>query len=158
MSTAPSPTVCPAGPRGVPTIKVLRHEGDFVLFRFDPEERFPDILADWCTGNGVQSAGILCGIGMLRDIEIGLYDGSEYTRHRIDEPSEVLSLQGNVSMKEGNPFVHLHVSLAGHDFTAKGGHLFGGEVYMTIELVMRIFQPGLVRKPVGGVFWQMDCE
>jgi hypothetical protein len=95
---------------------------------------------------------------MLRDIEIGLYSGSVYTKHRVDDPSEVLSLQGNVSMKEGKPFVHLHVSLAGHDFVAQGGHLFSGEVFMTIELVLRVFEPGLVRKPVGGVFWQMDRE
>jgi predicted DNA-binding protein with PD1-like motif len=95
---------------------------------------------------------------MLKGAEIGLYDGKEYTRHTVEDPSEVLSLQGNVSMKEGKPFVHLHVSLAGHDFTAKGGHLFGAEVYMTVELVMRVFEPGLIRKPVGGVFWQMDGE
>ena len=95
---------------------------------------------------------------MLRDIEIGLYDGREYTKQVIEEPSEVLSLQGSVSLKEGKPFVHLHVSVAGHDFAVRGGHLFTGEVYMTIELVMRIFEPGLVRKPVGGAFWQMDTD
>ncbi len=95
---------------------------------------------------------------MLRGIEIGLYNGEDYTKHRIEDPSEVLSLQGSVSMKEGKPFVHLHVSLAGHDFRAKGGHLFSAEVYMTIELVMRVFAPGLIRKPAGGVFWRMDSE
>lgn len=54
------------------------------------------------------------------------------------------------------PFIHLHVSYADHNFNAVGGHLFSGIVSMTIELVIVPMSPGLVRKPVGGVFWQMD--
>jgi predicted DNA-binding protein with PD1-like motif len=137
-------------------LKELKRENGLVMLRFDKGEDFMPTLSSWCVDNGVQSAAILCGIGMLMDIEIGRYDGREYTRMTESESCEILSLQGSVSMKEGVPFVHLHVSYADHDFRAVGGHLFSGRVSMTVELVVSPMSPGLVRKPAGGVFWQMD--
>lgn len=137
-------------------MKELKKENGLVVLRFDKGEDFMVSLANWCVENDVQSAAILCGIGMLENMEIGRYNGTEYTRMIEGESCEILSLQGSVSMKEGAPFVHLHVSFADHDFRAVGGHLFSGRVSMTIELVVAPMSPGLVRKPMGGVFWQMD--
>ncbi len=137
-------------------MKELKKESGLVVLRFDKGEDFIASLSNWCVDNDVQSAAILCGIGMLENMEIGRYNGTEYTRMTESESCEILSLQGSVSMKEGAPFVHLHVSFADHDFRAVGGHLFSGRVSMTIELVVAPMSPGLVRKPMGGVFWQMD--
>lgn len=137
-------------------MKELKRENGLVVLRFDRGEDFMESITTWLNENEVRSAGILCGIGMLSDMEIGRYDGSEYARKTEPESCEILSLQGSVSMKEGSPFVHLHVSYADHDFNAVGGHLFKGTVSMTIELVVAPMSPGLVRKPMGGVFWQMD--
>ena len=137
-------------------MKELKRENGLVILRFDKGEDFMGSLSSWCVENDVQSAGILCGIGMLEDMEIGRYNGIEYTRMTESESCEILSLQGSVSMKEGVPFIHLHVSFADHNFKAIGGHLFSGRVSMTIELVLAPMSPGLVRKPLGGVFWQMD--
>lgn len=137
-------------------MKELKKENGLVVLRFDKGEDFMETLTGWLNDNQVQSAAILGGIGMLKDMEIGRYDGREYARMTEPESCEILSLQGSVSMKEGKPFIHLHVSFADHEFRATGGHLFGGTVSMTIELVIVPLSPGLVRKPVGGVFWQMD--
>lgn len=137
-------------------MKELKKENGLVVLRFDKGEDFMVSLSNWCVENDVQSAAILCGIGMLENMEIGRYNGTEYTRMTESESCEILSLQGSVSIKEGAPFVHLHVSFADHDFRAVGGHLFSGRVSMTIELVVAPMSPGLVRKPMGGVFWQMD--
>ncbi len=137
-------------------MKELKKENSLVVLRFDKGEDFMNSLSEWCVQNDVQSAAILCGIGMLDNMVIGRYNGTEYTRMTEAESCEILSLQGSVSMKEGAPFVHLHVSFADHNFRAVGGHLFSGRVSMTIELVVSPMSPGLVRKPMGGVFWQMD--
>lgn len=137
-------------------MKELKRENGIAILRFDRGEDFIETLTGWLMKNDVQSAAILCGIGMLSGMEIGRYDGREYTRMTETDSCEILSLQGSVSMKEGSPFVHLHVSYANHDFQAMGGHLFKGTVSMTIELAIVPLSPGLVRKPAGGVFWQMD--
>lgn len=137
-------------------MKVLYRNNGRTVIRFDISEQFPRILAEWCEEERVESAAIVAGIGMLEDIEIGRYNGKEYSKEIIKPSSEILSLQGNVSMKEGKPFVHLHVSLADEDLTVKGGHLFKGTVSMTIELVMIEFDYEFVRIPAGGKFWRLD--
>lgn len=137
-------------------MQVLYRNNGRTVIRFDIGEEFPETLADWCENEKVESAAIVAGIGMLENIEIGRYDGQEYAREIVQPSSEILSLQGNVSMKEGKPFVHLHVSFADEDMTARGGHLFSGTVSMTIELVMIELPAKFVRIPSGGTFWRLD--
>lgn len=137
-------------------MEILKREKHITVIRFDRGERFPGALADYCSANGVQSGVILGGIGMLRDSKIGRYDGREYSTTVLEDSLEVLSLQGNISLKEGEPFVHLHVTLADHDFTARGGHLFEAAVSMVIELALVELSPGLHRKPMGGAFWRLE--
>ncbi|NOQ21906.1 MAG: DUF296 domain-containing protein [Candidatus Aegiribacteria sp.] len=137
-------------------MKVLYRNNGRTVIRFDVGEQFPETLAEWCEKEKVESAAVVAGIGMLKDIEIGRYDGKEYVTAKIQASSEILSLQGNVSMKESKPFVHLHVSLADENMSARGGHLFNGTVSMTIELVMLELSSKFVRIPSGGAFWRLD--
>ncbi len=137
-------------------MKVLHRRNGVAVLRFDKGEEFPGALADWCGKEEIRAAAVVAGIGMLSDVEIGRYDGMEYEKKTIGESSEILSLQGNVSVKEGKPFVHLHVSLADENLAAMGGHLFGGTVSMTIELVILELQGEFVRVPMGGTFWMLD--
>ncbi len=137
-------------------MKVLHRNRGRTVIRFDKGEKFPESLAQWCVREKVQSAAIVAGIGMLKNIVIGRYDGQEYHKKTVSESSEIVSLQGNVSMKEGELFVHLHVSLADQDLKLMGGHLFGGTVSMTIELVLLELNSKFVRVPMGGAFWQLD--
>ncbi|MBN2608704.1 MAG: DUF296 domain-containing protein [Candidatus Fermentibacteraceae bacterium] len=137
-------------------MKVLHRQSGRTVIRFDIAEEFPKTLADWCRKERIGAAAIVAGIGMLRDVEIGRYDGMEYEIKTVEPSSEVLSLQGNVSMKEGEPFVHLHVSLADEDMDVMGGHLFKGTVSMTIELILLELDADFVRVPVEGTFWKLD--
>lgn len=139
-------------------MKVLHRSGGTTVLRFDVGDDLIPVLSSWFSGTGMGSAAIVAGIGMLQEMTLGRYDGREYTRKRVSESSEILSLQGNISMKEGEPFVHLHVSLADEEFHAIGGHLFGGTVSMTIELVLLELDTALVRLPSGGSFWRLDKE
>ena len=137
-------------------MKVLHRDNGKTVIRFDIGDRFPEALEAWCEKEKIQSAAVVAGIGMLENIEIGRYNGSEYEKQIVKPSSEILSLQGNVSMKEGNSFVHLHVSLADEEMYARGGHLFSGTVSMTIELVMLELPAKFVRIPEGGAFWRLD--
>ena len=137
-------------------MQLLKKENGITLLRFDRGEPFPQALKDYCVRSGLESGVVLCGIGMLSDTTIGRYDGTEYAKTVLADSLEVLSLQGNISMKQGEPFIHLHVSLAEHDFTARGGHLFEATVSMVIELAIAELTPGLVRQPMGGAFWRLE--
>lgn len=79
---------------------------------------------------------VLGGIGMLKDFELGYFDGEEYHKQTFDAPHELVSLQGTIVQKgpEGNPLAHLHAALAGPGFSTVSGHLFQGQVGVTLEL------------------------
>ena len=137
-------------------MKILYRDRERTVIRFDKGEQFPETLAQWCAQQEVRAAAIVAGIGMLENIVIGRYDGIEYIKETVEPSSEILSLQGNVSMKEGEPFVHLHVNLADEDMSSRGGHLFEGTVSMTIELVLLEIPDTFIRVPSGGTFWRLD--
>lgn len=82
-------------------------------------------------------SGLVLGIGMLREVRLGYWTGSGYEEHRIDEPMELLSLQGNLSRKDGKSFAHCHVVLSKQDGTVVGGHLLTGTVNNVNELYIK---------------------
>jgi hypothetical protein len=48
---------------------------------------------------------------MLSDVELQYYEKGKYKTRRFKKPMELLSLQGNISLKEGKPFIHVHAAL-----------------------------------------------
>jgi len=84
----------------------------------------------------VDSAIIVCGIGMLREIELGYWNGKDYEKHRFDLPVELVSLQGNVALHGPERVVHLHACVAKRDGSTLGGHLFAGTVHNTAEIAL----------------------
>lgn len=92
---------------------------------------------------GLTAGVILGGIGMLRDITLAFWNGHEYVRHAMKGPAELLSLQGNFSRKEGEPFLHCHAVLGLEDGSVVGGHLMNATVNETNEIVLQKI-PGVV--------------
>jgi len=86
----------------------------------------------------VESAILLAGIGMVRDLEVGYWTGEIYESIAIEEPVELLSLQGNIASHGSTRVVHAHVAVAGHDGAARGGHLIAATVHNTAEIALRM--------------------
>jgi len=83
------------------------------------------------------SAVILTGIGMVRDAELAYWNGHAYATHAHSDPSELVSLQGNVALDEtGARVVHAHACLAGPGGATAGGHLVRATVHNTLELTL----------------------
>lgn len=54
----------------------------------------------------------------------------------LDEQVELLSLIGDVALKDGKPIVHAHAIVGKRDGTAHGGHLVEAIIRPTCELVL----------------------
>lgn len=80
----------------------------------------------------------LSGIGALQDPEIGWWDTEHFVYHKQVFPGvwELLSMDGNISLKDGSPFMHIHVAISGHDYAVKGGHFFESVVGVVLEVFM----------------------
>jgi len=93
-------------------------------------------------------AGSFTAIGALKRARLGYYDqkNHEYREMEIDTPHEMASCIGNVSLKDGEPFVHAHVVLADETGNTKAGHLFEGIVFAAEVHLHELEGPRLERE------------
>ncbi|MDI3472700.1 MAG: uncharacterized protein PWQ20_1054 [Thermotogaceae bacterium] len=121
---------------------------DGILFiRMDDGEDFFEKLLEVLKEHSISSAVILSGIGMLRNFEIGWFSGEKYEKEFVKFPSELLSMSGNISLKDSDIFPHIHVVLSDPNKKAFGGHLFSGTVNNTVEMfIMNLENLKLIRE------------
>ncbi|MFP4168500.1 MAG: PPC domain-containing DNA-binding protein [Desulfonatronovibrionaceae bacterium] len=80
-------------------------------------------------------------IGAVERARLQYYcqDDRTYQDLALDRPMEILSLKGNVSLKQGSPLIHAHLTLAGEKGWAVGGHLAPGTMVFACEYVLEQF-------------------
>lgn len=101
----------------------------------------------------------LTGIGAIEGPELGFYDlaAKTYLRRTFEGIYELLALQGNLTMRDGKPFLHAHAALGGRDFQSFGGHLFEAKVGVVVEMFIRPTDAPLLRIPcekIGLARWE----
>ena len=86
-------------------------------------------------------AGKIEGIGAIQKGNLGYYnqENKEYQTIVINSPMEIVSLLGNISLKQGKVFSHCHISLADGHGNVKGGHLMEGCVVFAFEFIITVF-------------------
>ena len=112
-------------------------DGVVHFLRIDRGEDLAGSIVSYCDERGILSAAV-SGIGAVEQVELGFYDlgKKQYCRRRLEGIFELVALTGNVTRVDGKAFLHGHASLAGADFQALGGHLFGGKVAVTAEVFL----------------------
>lgn len=78
-------------------------------------------------------------IGALSSVELGWFNWEKKkyeTAVRLEEQLELLSLIGDIALKENEPQVHAHLVVGRSDGTAHGGHLLSATVRPTCEIVL----------------------
>jgi predicted DNA-binding protein with PD1-like motif len=84
------------------------------------------------------TAAHFTAIGAFSDVTVGFFERErkEYKRIALREQVEVLTLAGDVAVKDTDPQVHAHVVVGKADGTAWGGHLLEAHVWPTLEVVL----------------------
>lgn len=123
-----------------------RDEGTY-LISLDQNEKIMKTLTVFCKEKNILN-GQLSGIGAIKDIELGAYilEKKEYVKEIFSDTWELSSLQGNVLLKDGAPFIHAHITISDHHFNAKGGHLFEASVAVAGEFILRRINLEAVRQ------------
>ena len=112
-----------------------------------------------------QTKGVGCawlnGIGALENPEIGYYSikDKKYHRKQFTGEFELTSLIGNITMKEGNPFSHTHITFSDTDYQVYGGHLFDAKITAAGEFLIQIGTDDITREmdhSIGLRLWCLD--
>lgn len=120
--------------------------GDSWVVRLERGEEVVASLLSFCAQEGVR-LGSVSGIGAVEDVELGYYDvtAREYSSTHLSGQHEVTGLLGNISEMEGEPYLHMHVTLGDKEFRAWAGHLAKATVSATLEVVIRELPGGVER-------------
>ncbi len=109
--------------RGKVILRRLPHGGDLL-----------SELTELARREGIRT-GTVTAIGAVSRARIGYYDQADrvYRERDLDQPLEICSCLGNISLKDGEVFVHAHVVLADGEGETRGGHLCPGTVIFAAE-------------------------
>lgn len=116
------------------------------LLRLLKNEKLLETLTKFCTEQTIHAA-TFSGVGAVVDAELGFYhlEQKQYHFQKIEQPMEIVSLLGNVSLVDNNPFLHSHIMLGKEDLTCMGGHLKEATVGATCEIFLSPLQEKIER-------------
>ncbi len=117
-------------------MEYTKANGAYVL-RLQRGEEILDRLEEFCVRENILTASV-SGIGACDLAEVGVYEVEKkaYLKTALTGSMEILSLQGNITRKDGKPYLHLHAVLCGEDCLCKGGHLNKARISVTCEIVI----------------------
>lgn len=115
----------------------MAEKGRVFLERLPKDGDLLDEITKFVRKNNINK-GIIKGIGAVSEAKIGYYNQSEenYEYTKYNQHLEIVSLLGNISILDGKPMVHAHISLADDEGKTYGGHLaedtkiFATELYV----------------------------
>ena len=140
----------------------LNRDKDRYYITLDKDEYINQSLLNIANNEEIKS-GWINGIGAIYDIEIGYFDidKKDYVKKKFKGHYELLSLLGNVSIKEGDKFVHTHITFCGTDYKVLGGHLFDAKIAAAGEFIIDASNFKIKRKynsNIGLHLWCMEDE
>ncbi len=115
---------------------------------FAPGDEAVAALTAFAAEHGV-AAGSFTALGAFSAARIAWFnlDTREYEAIAVSEQVEVLSLVGDIALRDDRPFVHAHAVLGRRDGSVVGGHLLAGTVRPTLELFLHVYPEPLRRLP-----------
>jgi predicted DNA-binding protein with PD1-like motif len=121
--------------------------GRSLLVRVEHDSEIVCFITELAKKNKIMTA-TFTAIGALKNAKLGFYDQEkhEYSELVLSSPQEIASCTGNVSLKEGEPFVHAHAVLADQNGNTKAGHLLEGTVFAAEVSLTELLGARLVRK------------
>ena len=128
-------------------VKVKKNEvSEVLVIKLEKGEDLLEALSSIVKKKNIK-AGFFTGIGALNKVRMGIFAEGKYKEINMEGELEIVSLLGNVSLKDGKPFVHAHIIVSRRDGAAFGGHLLPGSIIsVTCEIFLVKLKEPLERK------------
>ncbi len=118
-------------------------------------------IAKFCQDEDIK-VGRVMAMGAVKNATVAYYNQRKrtYRTMKLKKEMEILGCFGNVSLKDGKPFVHVHIALADKQGKTFGGHLMPGTTVFACEIFVEEFEgKALDRKlddKTGLALWAKD--
>ncbi len=124
------------------------HKARTFLGRFRSGTDLLDELNLFCVRHKIE-LGFFSVIGALTKARLGYYEQQKkryVTCVELKKKLEITSCTGNISLKDGRPFVHAHVTLADLRGRCYGGHLMRGAKIFAAEYLIAEYKGGRLER------------
>lgn len=117
-------------------------DGVYVL-SLDNHIEISEALAAFCEEKSIL-AGNIIGLGAISEATFRFLNPATkaYVDKTFKEQMEITNLTGNISGKDGKPYLHLHITASRSDYSCIGGHLLTARINGACELMVEAF-PGI---------------
>jgi len=104
-------------------------------------------LEEFCREHSV-TCGTIIGIGAVNTATLRFFDPhtKDYVDKTFDGQMEISNLTGNISTKDGELYMHMHVTLGREDYITISGHLLCAILSGAGEFVVEKFDGELNRR------------
>ncbi|WP_314894841.1 PPC domain-containing DNA-binding protein [uncultured Capnocytophaga sp.] len=120
--------------------------GDRYVLSLENHVEITKAMTMFCEEKQIK-AGVIHGIGAVGKATLRFFDPhtKQYIDKTFQEQMEIACLIGNISQKEGKPYLHLHIALGRSDYSALAGHLLEATLSGAGEFVIEAFEGSLER-------------
>ena len=130
----------PVKPGMAPNMKVEATKAQATVFqlRYAKGDEILSGLQELAERHHITAAHIT-GLGGLSTATLGFGDptiGFAFRKIAVDEKAELVSLVGDISMRDGKPYVHIHCVVALKDGSTRGGHMIEAHVDPVAEITV----------------------
>lgn len=110
------------------------------VLSIDNHQEIMAALADFCKKKKIK-AGDITGIGAISEATFRFLDPAtkQYVDKVFEEQMEITNLTGNISSKDGEVYLHVHLTCSRRDYTCVGGHLLKARINGACELLVTDF-------------------
>lgn len=117
------------------------------MLTFERGEEVLELLQRFCRTLQI-GGGFFSGIGTALEVTLSFYNvqTEEYEDVPIDDAMEIASLNGNISVMEGEPVIHVHGVFSKETMETVGGHIKRLVVAGTCEVALVAFDDPIVRR------------
>lgn len=146
-------------------MKAYQDQSGIHVLRIDRGECVRGAVEEYARRAGIVGARVEA-IGALKDPELGYYWfglprwtrlNRSYRRRVFPGTWELAPLVGNLTLRDGVPFLHAHVTIGGPLYRSRTGHLFDATVGVTVEMFLTPLVTPLPRIPceaIGLPHWE----
>ena len=127
-------------------MQILNESNDRIILRVDPGEELREIVQNVCKEKGI-SAGWVSALGSSQKLQLAYYnlDTKGYETKDFNEHLEIVTITGNIALKDSEPFLHIHGTFSDSDMKVIGGHVNSCVISATGEVVIHIGEGAMVR-------------
>lgn len=132
----------------------IQSENHYVL-SLDNHVSLMEALSGFCRERHILS-GVIGGLGAVNEATFRFLDPvtMQYVDKTFSEQMEITNLCGNISAKDGEPYLHVHITASRRDYTCVGGHLLDARINGACELVVDAYPsltPGRIKDEKTGI-------